>query len=122
MVDRSPMPDVVVVLPGITGSVLTKRGKTIWGYSGKLLGTTLLTRGGTLRENLSLQDDSPDDKILDDGIVAEKLIPDLHLLPGVWKIDGYSKLCSFIKERFDVTDGLNFFEFPYDWRRDNRVS
>ena len=88
MPDRSPMPDVVVVLPGITGSVLTKNGKTIWGYSGRLIGTTLLTRGGTLREELALQDDSPDKEILDDGIVAEKLVPDLQLLPGIWKIDG----------------------------------
>lgn len=122
MPDRSPMPDVVVVLPGITGSVLTKNGKTIWGYSGKLIGTTLLTRGGTVREELSLQDDSPDAEVLDDGIVAEKLIPDFQLLAGIFKIDGYSKLCSFIKERFDVVEGLNYFEFPYDWRRDNRVA
>ena len=120
MANRSPMPDVVVVLPGIMGSVLTKDGKTVWGFSGKLAGTTLLTRGATLRKELSLQHDSPDDETLDDGIVAEKLMPDLHLLPGISKIDGYSKLCSFIKERFEVTDGLNFFEFPYDWRRDNR--
>jgi hypothetical protein len=122
MPDRSPMPDVVVVLPGITGSVLTKNGKTVWGYSGRLVGTTLLTRGRRLREELSLQDDSPDEETLDDGIVAEKLVPDLQLLPGIWKIDGYSKLCSFIKERFDVVEGRNFFEFPYDWRRDNRVA
>ena len=122
MAERSPMPDVIVVLPGIMGSVLTKNGDVIWGYSGKLLGTALLTRGGALRKELSLQNDSPDHETLDDGIVAEKLFPDLHLLPGFWKIDGYSKLCSFIKERFEVIDGLNFFEFPYDWRRDNRVA
>ncbi|HEU4709914.1 MAG TPA: hypothetical protein VFS76_00035 [Pyrinomonadaceae bacterium] len=121
MADRSPMPDVVVVLPGILGSVLTKNDKTVWGFSGKLLGTVLLTRGGTLRKELSLQDDSPDHESLEDGIVAEKLIADLHMLPS-WKIDGYSKLCTYIKQRFDVVDGLNFFEFPYDWRRDNRVS
>ena len=43
MADRSPMPDVVVVLPGIMQKfVLTKNGKTIWGYYGKLVGTTLL--------------------------------------------------------------------------------
>ncbi len=120
MADRSPMPDVVVVLPGIMGSVLTKDGKTVWGFSGKLAGTTLLTRGSKLRKELSLQHDSPDAETLDDGIVAEKLMPDLHLLPGISKIDGYSKLGSFIKERFEVTDGLNYFEFPYDWRRDNR--
>ena len=28
-----PFPDVVVVLPGISGSVLTKDGKEVWGTS-----------------------------------------------------------------------------------------
>src|SRR5215217_4684149 len=27
-----------------------------------------------------------------------------------------------IEETFDVTRGRNLFEFPYDWRRDNRVA
>ena len=26
------------------------------------------------------------------------------------------------RAEFDVEDGKNFFEFPYDWRRDNRVA
>ena len=28
----------------------------------------------------------------------------------------------YIEETFDVTRGKNLFEFPYDWRRDNRVA
>jgi hypothetical protein len=49
-------------------------------------------------------------------------MPDLHLLPGIWKIDGYSKIAGAIKANFKVMEGRNFFSFPYDWRRDNRVA
>ena len=54
------------------------------------------------------------------GIVATRVIADVHLIPGLWKIDGYSKLKSFVTKTFDVKLGENLFEFPYDWRRDNR--
>ena len=50
------------------------------------------------------------------------MIRDVHLIPGLWKIDGYTKLVRHIEETFDVTRGRNLFEFPYDWRRDNRVA
>ena len=48
-------------------------------------------------------------------------MPDIGLIPGLWKIDGYGKVSKTIRDKFDVTPGENFFEFPYDWRRDNRV-
>ncbi|MGH2653904.1 MAG: lipase/acyltransferase domain-containing protein [Actinomycetota bacterium] len=49
-------------------------------------------------------------------------MPDVHLIPGLWKIDGYSKIATAIRAGFDVEPGRNYFEFPYDWRRDNRVA
>ena len=57
-----------------------------------------------------------------DGITATSVIRDVHLIPGLWKIDGYTKLVRHIEERFDVKHGENLFEFAYDWRRDNRVA
>ena len=71
---------------------------------------------------MTLPHDDPAVDDLGDGIVADALMPDLHLLPGVWKIDGYTKVVEDIKANFDVAEGKNFFSFPYDWRRDNRVS
>ena len=59
---------------------------------------------------------------LGDGITAPEVIRDVHLIPGLWKIDGYTKMLRYIEETFDVTRGRNLFEFPYDWRRDNRVA
>jgi pimeloyl-ACP methyl ester carboxylesterase len=119
---RAPMSDVIVLLPGITGSALRKDGKVVWGFSGKAIGSALFTRGKAMREKLMLRDDDPAVDDLGDGVTAKELIPDLHLLPGLWKIDGYTRVAKVIQDRFDVREGENFILFAYDWRRDNRYS
>ncbi len=119
---KHAMPDIVVLLPGITGSVLKKNGKVVWGFSASTIGKALFTLGRTMERDLALPHDDRAADDLGDGIVADALMPDLHLLPGVWKIDGYGKIAEAIKANFEVTEGRNFFPFPYDWRRDNRVS
>jgi hypothetical protein len=116
------MPDVIVLLPGITGSVMKKYGKVVWGYSAKTIAKALFTAGGSMVVDLALPHDDPDVDDLGDGIVADALMPDLHLLPGIWKIDGYGKVVETIKATFAVTEGKNFFQFPYDWRRHNKVA
>ncbi len=115
------MPDVIALLPGICGSVLRKDGKDLWALSGEAALRLLLTLGQDLSA-LTLTTDPPDADDLGDGITAERLISDVHLIPYLWKIDGYSKVADMIKATFDVTPGLNYFEFAYDWRRDNRVA
>jgi len=119
---REKMPHVVVLLPGITGSVLKKDGRVVWGYSASTIAKSLLTGGDNIRKGLALPHDDPNVDDLGDGVTADALMPDLHLLPGVWKIDGYSKIADAIKATFEVTEGKNFYPFPYDWRRDNRVA
>jgi Lecithin:cholesterol acyltransferase len=119
---RDPMPDVIVLLPGITGSRLRCGERTLWGAAGSVIGRALATGGASMCRDLSLIKDPPDLDDLGDGIVADALIQDLHLLPGFWKIDGYTKVANTIRSVFDVEDGRNFFEFPYDWRRDNRAA
>jgi hypothetical protein len=116
------MPDVVVLLPGITGSVLKQHGKVVWGFSADTIGKALLTLGGSMERTLSLPNDDPSKDDLDDGIVADALIPDLHLIPGFWKIDGYTRIAEALAANFELRDGENFFQFPYDRRRDNRVA
>jgi pimeloyl-ACP methyl ester carboxylesterase len=114
------MPDVVVCIPGITGSVLRKGNRDVWNISGSAALNALRTLGGSLQD-LELEEDPVDvDDV--DGITAPSVIRDIHLIPGIWKIDGYTKLVKHIEEKFDVRHGENLFEFPYDWRRDNRVS
>lgn len=118
---REPLSDIVVLIPGITGSVLKKRGDVVWGPTGKAIAKALVSRGGELREALSLTADPLEADTVDD-VEATDLIPDLHLIPKYWKIDGYTAITKEIESSFQVTPGENFFTFPYDWRRDNRVA
>ncbi len=116
----TPVSDVIVLLPGITGSVLQRDGKDVWAISGGAAVQALTSLGKSIKR-LELHGDDPDADDLGDGVTAPRIIPDAHLIPGLWKIDGYGKVSKTIKAEFDVTPGVNFFEFPYDWRRDNRV-
>jgi len=125
--------DLIVLLPGITGSVLQKDGKDVWAPSYRPVLDLILSWGKSL-EKLRLTDDDPEIDELGDGIVATKLVPDAVMLAGLVKIDGYTTLSKTIRGSLEITDGTglradeqpypppNFFEFPYDWRRDNRFT
>jgi hypothetical protein len=112
-----PMTDVVVLLPGITGSVLRdSRGRDLWAPTAGAAARALVTLGRSITD-LELRGEDADD-----GVTAPMMVPDLHLIPGLWKVDGYSKISGYLQQQFAVTPGKNFFAFPYDWRRDNRVA
>ena len=83
------------------------------------MATGLWTLGSSIT-GLELDHDSADGEDLGDGVTVPRLMPDLHLVPGLWKIDGYSRLIKSLKNTFSLIPGENYFEFPYDWRRDNR--
>ena len=110
------MGDVVVLLPGITGSVLRRDGRDVWGMTPGGAARALLSLGRSIGEVQLKGDDA------EDGITAPLVMPDLHLIPGLWKIDGYSKVSRYILDTFGVVPQQNFFQFPYDWRRDNRIA
>ena len=128
---RTPMKDMVIILPGILGSVLQKDGKDLWNVSGQAIWQIVKSLGSRLQD-LKLEGDDPNVKDLGDGIKATKLMADTHLIPGLWKIDGYTKTSQLITKNFEVTEGdiyndpeeraANFYHFPYDWRRDNRAN
>ena len=118
---RQAMGDVIVLLPGITGSVLQRDGKDVWAPTPRAVLGSLWSLGRSLKE-LELSADPVDADDLGDGVVATRLVPDVHLVPGLWAIDGYSAISATIRGAFDVVPGRTFLEFPYDWRRDNRVS
>lgn len=120
--------DLVVLLPGITGSVLQKDGKDVWGVSGQAVWGAVQRRGAAL-DGLLLHDDDPEAADLGDGVRADRLMPDVHLVPGLVKIDGYSTIPKLLSDTFQLVRGTpsddapaNFVEFPYDWRRDNRAT
>jgi hypothetical protein len=117
-----PVPDVVVVLPGITGSVLAKDGREVWAPTPGALFHAVLGLGRPVKQLQIVADDDWKAPDLGDGITATRIMPDVHLIPGLWKIDGYGGLERFLLETFDLTPGDNYFAFAYDWRRDNRAS
>lgn len=118
---RRDMPDLVVLIPGILGSELTRGGKAIWSVSKGGALRALFSLGRSIKR-LELEGDDPALDDLGDGVVASRLLPDLHLVPGLWTIDGYSAIRRRLLESFILEEGKNYFEFPYDWRRDNRVA
>jgi pimeloyl-ACP methyl ester carboxylesterase len=114
------MGDVVVLLPGILGSVLERDGKEVWAPTPGAALRALWSLGRSLT-GLRLDSDPLDvDDV--DGVVATRLMPDVHIIPGLWGIDGYSSISAMITGTFDVVPGQTFIPFPYDWRRDNRVA
>jgi pimeloyl-ACP methyl ester carboxylesterase len=122
------MRDLIVLLPGITGSVLQKDGRDIWGLSRGVLWNTLTSLGDSL-QSLSLPKQKPSQPAPDDGVRATRMMRDFHGVFGLWKIDGYAATARAIRDNFDVIPGsideknpANFIEFPYDWRRSNRES
>jgi pimeloyl-ACP methyl ester carboxylesterase len=125
---KPPSTDLVVVLPGITGSTLVDaEGRLVWGLSAGSLMRTLFSRGESLRR-LRLPDGIGDNPA-DDGIRPDKLMPD-HGLPGIWTpIKSYDPLIERL-QRLGYRPSLdpdnpvappgNLLEVPYDWRLSNR--
>jgi pimeloyl-ACP methyl ester carboxylesterase len=121
--------DVVVILPGIMGSVLQKDDRDLWAVSGQAVWQLLRNRVHSSLEQLILKGDDPQCEDLGDGITATRLMPNAHYVPGFCWIDGYSDITNMIINTFQVERGdirgekpANFLEFPYDWRRDNRAT
>ena len=122
--------DVVVVLPGIMGSTLRDReGNEVWGTSLGSIVKGVLTRGKAIKR-LELPAGIGDDPA-PDGVVAGALMPDIHVIPGIWSVSiGYERLISWFHDTFEVVEEdrahperiANFVQFPYDWRLSNRAS
>jgi len=125
---KETMDDLIVILPGISGSVLTRNGNDVWNLSAGTIWSTALSLGRSIR-SLVLKNDDLSADLAPDGVKATALIQDAHLVPGLWKIDGYSRLPKELDEVFDLypcspddDQPGNMLEFPYDWRRDIRAS
>jgi pimeloyl-ACP methyl ester carboxylesterase len=115
-----PFPDVLVLVPGIMGSVLSRGRHDVWGLSFSALGN-LIGSLGTSVHDLELPGDDPAvDDI--DGVTATRLIDDVVIVPRLWRVDGYTHIRQTLMHHLNLRLGENYFEFPYDWRRDNRAA
>lgn len=122
------MADVVVVLPGIMGSTLYRDRKPVWAPTTRGV-VEMIKHFGANITDLRLPD-GIGDTAPDDGVEARALMPDVHVLPGVWTaIKGYDRLVKRIerlgfRRTVDDPDAPpgNLLLFPYDWRLSNRYN
>jgi pimeloyl-ACP methyl ester carboxylesterase len=132
---KQKMNDLIVLIPGIMGSVLEGRGEKRWSMP-KIIGPALFGRSSWFDPlYLAAENDTPDRPTLPDGMHATRLMTGLHGIHG-WALgEGYKPIVDRLLKEFDVLpptpEGLtppcpdnvtpiNFIPFPYDWRRDNR--
>jgi hypothetical protein len=109
--------DVVVLLPGITGSVLANEQKQeLWSPSAGSVWRAITSIGGSIK---GLELDQGGDP---GGVTATRLIPDITIVPRFMKIDGYTRIETYLIAQLGLERGKNYFPFPYDWRLDNRVN
>ncbi len=120
---KTKMGDVVIVLPGIMGSVLCNReGKGIWEVSAQTFLRAATSLGKSLQQ-LELKEDDPDSEFAPDGVQPMGIMKFPYwAMPVHTILDDYRKLSETLTDYFDVVPGKNYFEFAYDWRRDNRIN
>ena len=113
--------DIVVLIPGVTGSVLERNGKDVWAASAGAVLRGLFSGGGSIQD-LRLEDDPPDVDDLGDGVEATRLVGDVHIFPGSGRSTATPRSRSASSRRLKLCPARTYFELPYDWRRDNRVA
>ncbi|MEV0731887.1 hypothetical protein [Polymorphospora sp. NPDC050346] len=119
--------DLVVVLPGILGSTLKLDDRLVWAPSAGSALRAIKTFGGSIKR-LQLPDGIGDEHP-DDDVQPVGLMPDLHVLPGVWTpVKGYDKLLARLRSLgyhesagTDAPPG-NLLPVAYDWRLSNRYN
>jgi pimeloyl-ACP methyl ester carboxylesterase len=113
----SAFKDVVILLPGISGSALcNSEGKEVWSPSAGAIWRAITSFGDSLKDLELAPTGDPD------GVTAPRLVSDVTIVPGLIKIDGYSRIEKYLVLQLALEPGKNYFSFPYDWRLDNRVN
>jgi len=105
MAERTPMPDIIVLIPGILGSVLEKDGKTIWGPNWSAIKGVIPVWGQSL-DRMTIVDDDPEHHVRGGVLVVADLLHDLaHVLP-------------FFGSRFYIVEGTSAIgQHRYEFRR-----
>ncbi|UCE00340.1 MAG: FHA domain-containing protein [Chloroflexota bacterium] len=50
------------------------------------------------------------------------IVDELIIIPNFIKVDQYNRLGDYFVDELNYRRGVDFFEFPYDWRQDVRIS
>ncbi|MFE7566429.1 hypothetical protein ACFU76_05605 [Streptomyces sp. NPDC057539] len=109
--------DLVVFVPGILGSRLTRDGRDVWNQSRQAL--FQLRRPGRAMAGMALPPDIGDDRPDEEHrLVAEGLLKSPDAMPGLLSCLGYPDVRAALG---DMAEG-QYVPFAYDWRLSNRLA
>jgi len=108
----STSPDLIVAIPGIGGSALERNGKLLWDTSKWSVLRNLFDVEYVRALSLPPSGEEA-------AVVATRLVSGITVLPGLPSYGSYGPLTSALR---DAYGRQNVAEFPYDWRRSNRVT
>jgi pimeloyl-ACP methyl ester carboxylesterase len=94
----------VVVIPGFMGSTLHRGDEVLWPTVKAFLKNPEILR---LPEVL-------------EGVEARDLVGEVVVIPGLLKLDAYSRLVAYLEEGLGYVRNKDLFVFAWDWRRDMR--
>ncbi len=112
--------DLIVVVPGILGSVLRKGRRVVWDSSFQAVASALWDFDrivADLRLPPGVRDEGPDPR---HALTPTGLVSGWHVWPGIWAGAGYHGLLAGLRARFSEPGQV--LEFAYDWRLSNRYS
>ena len=95
----------VVIVPGAMGSDLWRGNEQLWPNARNLFAHP---------EVYCFKEDQP--------LQARAIISEMVIVPNLIKLEQYNRLGDYLQEGLGYERGKDLFEFPYDWRQDNRVS
>lgn len=95
----------VIFVPGLMGSELWLGNERVWPNLKYLFKNPELFR-------------FPSDVPLEPRAIVDEVV----IVPNLIKQDQYNRLGDYMVEDLGYQRGVDFFEFPYDWRQDVRIS
>ncbi len=94
---------IVVFVPGLMGSELWRGNERVFPNI-----RTLFTNSESMLYPVPLE--------------SRKIVDEVVIVPNLIKLDQYNRLGDYLVEELGYQRGVDFFEFPYDWRQDVRTS
>ncbi len=104
----NPTKRPVVFIPGVIGSVLENDDGVVWGDRWSL----------SRFESLEIPKGPVDPT---DGIEPSRIVDSIQVL-GPWSVGQYSPLRELFVKKLGYKLGVEYFEYPYDWRQSNFTS
>ncbi|AGZ40705.1 esterase/lipase family protein [Actinoplanes friuliensis] len=100
--------DIVVVIPALFGSELSRGDEIIWAGDRDTLRQLRAVRNHTAHS---------DGRVVPSGLLRSPL-----LIPGLWSLGGYRRLWTALAARAGVQEHRNLVAFTWDWRFDLQVA